>query len=229
MVLSDNQILNLVNKKDMISPFYATSVSRNEDGAKVTSFGLSSYGYDIRLGRNFVFYRGEENKLINFSQKGEDKSVVIVSRLGTIIDPNNFDDSLVYQVDDVDAIYIPPKTFFLGVSAEYLRIPRNVKVICDSKSTNARAGLSFFVTPLEPEWEGYITLEFFNSTDSILKLTPGMGISQLSFMSTNDVCAISYADRKGKYNHQGSQPIPPMQMDAHKEEQTILTEETPCD
>lgn len=212
MVLSDSQILNLANKHDMIMPFYATSVNRNEDGTKVTSFGLSSYGYDIRLGRNFVFFRGEENKLINYTRKGVESSFIIESKPSTVIDPNNFDDSLVVQLDDVDSVIIPPKTFFLGVSAEYMRIPRNVKVICDSKSTNARSGLVFFVTPLEPEWEGYITLEFFNSTDSLMKLTPGMGISQLSFMASSDVCSVSYADRKGKYNHQGNQPIPPMQM-----------------
>ena len=212
MLLSDTQILHLANKHAMIEPFYATSVNRNEDGTKVTSFGLSSYGYDIRLGRNFVFYRGEENKLIHYTRKGVEHSIIIEARSKSIIDPNNFDDTLVVQIEDVDDILIPPKTFFMGVSAEYMRIPRNVKVICDSKSTNARAGLSFFVTPLEPEWEGYITLEFFNSTDSMMKLIPGMGISQLSFMANSDVCAISYADRKGKYNHQGNQPIPPMQM-----------------
>lgn len=224
MVLSDSQILNLANKHDMIMPFYATSVNRNEDGTKVTSFGLSSYGYDIRLGRNFVFFRGEENKLINYTRKGVESSFIIESKPSTVIDPNNFDDSLVVQLDDVDSVIIPPKTFFLGVSAEYMRIPRNVKVICDSKSTNARSGLVFFVTPLEPEWEGYITLEFFNSTDSLMKLTPGMGISQLSFMASSDVCSVSYADRKGKYNHQGNQPIPPMQMvDTPKEKEVFKT------
>lgn len=224
MVLSDSQILNLANKHDMIMPFYATSVNRNEDGTKVTSFGLSSYGYDIRLGRNFVFFRGEENKLINYTRKGVESSFIIESKPSTVIDPNNFDDSLVVQLDDVDSVIIPPKTFFLGVSAEYMRIPRNVKVICDSKSTNARSGLVFFVTPLEPEWEGYITLEFFNSTDSLMKLTPGMGISQLSFMASSDVCSVSYADRKGKYNHQGNQPIPPMQMvDTPKEKEAFKT------
>jgi dCTP deaminase len=212
MILSDKQILSLCNKQDMINPFFSTSVSRNEDGNKVTSFGLSSYGYDIRLGRNFIFFRGEENKLINYSRKGVLGSFIIEARSNTVIDPNNFDESLVVQLDDVDYVIVPPKTFFLGVSAEYMRIPRNVKVICDSKSTNARSGLVFFVTPLEPEWEGYITLEFFNSTDSLMKLTPGMGISQLSFMGSSDICETSYADRKGKYNHQGNQPIPPMQM-----------------
>lgn len=220
MILSDTQILNLANKHGMIKPFYATSVNCNEDGTKVTSFGLSSYGYDIRLGRNFVFFRGEENKVINYSRNGVESSFIIESKSNTIIDPNNFNDSLVFQLDNVDYVLIPPKTFFLGVSLEYMRIPRNVKVICDSKSTNARAGLMFFVTPLEPSWEGYITLEFFNSTDSLMKLTPGMGISQLSFMASSDVCSVSYADRKGKYNHQGNQPIPPMQMRDQQTEQS---------
>lgn len=220
MILSDTQIKNLANKFEMISPFFATSVNRNEDGTSVTSFGLSSYGYDIRLGRNFVFYRGEENKLIHYTKKGVEDSLLIESKTGSIVDPNNFDKNLVVQIDDVDSILIPPKTFFMGVSKEYMRIPRNVKVICDSKSTNARSGLSFFVTPLEPEWEGYITLEFFNSTDSMMRLTSGMGISQLSFMASSDVCDISYGDRKGKYNHQGNQPIPPMQMREKPVEET---------
>lgn len=211
MILNDKTIARLVAEDGMIDPFFSTSVSRNEDGTKVTSFGLSSYGYDIRLGRNFVFYRGEENKVINFTRGAQDLSLFIEARPHTLIDPNDFDQSLVVQVENVDTIVIPPKTFFLGVSHEYMRIPRDIKVICDSKSTTARSGLSFFVTPLEPEWEGYITLEFFNSTDSPMRLTPGMGISQLSFMMAKEECVVSYADRKGKYNHQGNQPIPPMQ------------------
>jgi dCTP deaminase len=211
MIFSDKTIKHLALTESMIDPFYATSVNRNEDGTKVTSFGLTSYGYDIRLGRNFMFFRGEENKMINYVRNGEMQTTLIPSRERAVIDPNEFDENLIVQIDDVDQIYIPPKTFFMGVSHEYIRVPKNVKVTCDSKSTCARSGIAFFVTPLEPEWEGYITLEFFNCNDAYLKLTPGMGISQLEFKQGDTFCEQTYASRGGKYNFQGNQPIPPLQ------------------
>lgn len=211
MILNDTAIHYLAVNKAMINPYYPRSVTLNERGDKVSSFGLTSYGYDISLGRNFMFYRGEENKVINFEKDGKMSTVLIESKKGAIIDPNNFDIQLAVQVDDVDVIYIPPKTFFLGVSKEYIKVPRDIKVSCDSKSTSARSGIVFGVTPLEPEWEGFITLEFYNSNDSTLKLISGMGISQLEFKSNPNGCHTSYKDRKGKYNYQGNQPIPPLQ------------------
>ena len=211
MVLSDSAIKYYATKHGMIEPFYLNSHNINERGEKVTSYGLTSYGYDIRLGRNFVFYRGEENKIINFTRNGVKDSFFIPSKENPVIDPNNFDPTLVVQVDDVDDIWIPPHTFFMGVSEERIKVPRNIKVTCDSKSTCARSGLAFFVTPLEPEWEGFITLEFNNTNDALLKLTSGMGISQLEFKMGNTVCDVSYSDRSGKYNNQGKQPIPPLQ------------------
>lgn len=210
MIFSDATIRHYALKHGMINPFIDSSVSKLERNNNVTSYGLTSYGYDIRLGKNFVFYRGEENKMINFTRNGIKENLFIKGEPGTVVDPNNFDTNLMVQVDGVEEIYIPPKTFFMGVSEEYIKVPRNVKVKCDNKSTCARAGVGFFVTPLEPEWEGFITLEFFNNLDSVLKLTPGMGISQLEFITGDAPCEISYRDRKGKYNHQGNQPVPPL-------------------
>ena len=211
MILADSAIKYYATKHGMIEPFFSNSVTRNERGDKVTSYGLTSYGYDISLGRNFIFYRGEENKIINITRNGIMESILIEAKPGAVIDPNDFDSNLVVQIDDVDTIWIPPRTFFMGVSSERIKVPRHIKVKCDSKSTCARAGLIFFVTPLEPEWEGFITLEFNNSNDAMLKLTTGMGISQLEFIQGNTLCDVSYADRNGKYNHQGNQPIPPLQ------------------
>jgi dCTP deaminase len=209
--MADSLIRHYALQHEMIAPFVPKSTSALEDGRKVASYGLSTAGYDIRLGRNFIFYRGEENKIINFRRGDVWDSMVIPSLPKAIIDPNNFDPVLVVQIDDVDEIIIPPKTFFMGVSQEYIRVPRNVKVTCDGKSTCARSGLIFYVTPLEPGWMGFITLEFNNSNDALLRLLPGMGISQLEFKLLNTEPEIAYCDRNGKYQGQGPQPIPPKQ------------------
>lgn len=211
MLMADSMIKYHAINNGMISPFVPHSESKLESGRKVASYGLSSAGYDSRLGRNFVFYRGDENKVINFIRNGEPGSMVIAAADRAIIDPNDFDSSLVVQIDDVDEIIVPPRTFFMGVSHEYYKIPRNVKVTCDSKSTCARTGLVFFVTPLEPGWEGFITYEFNNSNDAMLRLVAGQGISQLEFKMLNTQPDVSYDERNGKYQRQGSQPIPPLQ------------------
>lgn len=211
MLLADSTIKRYALEKGMISPFCPTSKNQLEDGTRVASFGLSSAGYDIRLGRSFVFYRGKENKIINFTRKGVQESLLIPAIEKSIIDPNNFDAKLVVSIDDVDKIIIPEKTFFMGVSHEYIKVPPDLKVSCDNKSTCARSGVIFCVTPLEPGWEGFITLEFYNCNDSLLELTPGMGISQLEFKQINTTPDVTYADRNGKYQHQGNQPIPPLQ------------------
>lgn len=211
MVLADSMIQYLALKEGMISPFVPKSTAELEDGTKVASFGLSSAGYDIRLGRNFMFFRGEENKIINFTRSGVQDSVVIPAAPRTIVDPNNFDSGIVVQIDDVDEIIIPPKTFFMSNSLEYINVPRNVKVSCDNKSTCARTGVIFCVTPLEPAWRGYITLEFYNCNDSMLRLIPGQGISQLEFKVLNTQPIVAYDDRNGKYQGQGPQPVPALQ------------------
>lgn len=217
MILADSAIRQLAIKHDMIAPFVPKSSSKLEDGTKVASFGLSSAGYDIRLGRNFMFFRGEENKLINYSRNGKQEKLLIEADPRAIIDPNNFDPSIVVQLDDVDDIYIPGKTFFMSNSHEYMRVPRNIKVSCDNKSTCARSGVIFCVTPLEPSWRGYITLEFYNSNDALLHLIPGQGISQLEFKMINTDPEVAYDDRDGKYQGQGPQPIPPLSMPDRKE------------
>jgi len=216
MALSDHDIKKNATHNAMITPFYGETINMNERGQPVTSFGLTSYGYDIRLGRNFIFYRGQENKVINYTVAGGEKKVMFIEAFKTkypdeepVIDPNNFDSRLIVQINDVDEIWIPAKTFFLGVSEEYIKVPRNFKVHCDNKSTCARSAIGFFVTPLEPGWEGFITLEFYNHYDGLLKLTTGMGISQLHF-ENNSECHITYADKKGKYQNQGNYPIPPL-------------------
>jgi dCTP deaminase len=211
MVLADSMIQHLALKEEMISPFVPKSTSVLEDGTKVASFGLSSAGYDIRLGRNFMFFRGEENKIINYVRDGKQESVVIPAQPRAIVDPNNFDTRLVVQIDDVDEIIIPPKTFFMSNSHEYMKVPRNVKVSCDNKSTCARTGVIFCVTPLEPAWMGYITLEFYNCNDAMLRLIPGQGISQLEFKMLNTQPLVAYDDRAGKYQGQGPQPVPALQ------------------
>jgi len=210
MLLADSHIHYLATKEAMIEPFFSSSVSRLPNGDPCTSYGLSSYGYDIRLGRSFIFYKGEENKIIPIIRDDKIENIYINSVEKTVINPNNFDPNLVVQINDVDRIFIPPKTYFMGVSLEYIRMPRNITAICNGKSTIARSGLEIFVTPLEAGWSGYITLEFFNATDSIMELTPGMGISQLCFLEGNTVCNTSYADRDGKYQNQGPHPIPPL-------------------
>ena len=210
MLMPDSWIKHQSLKNDMITPFHANSQSVNEQGVSVASYGLSSYGYDIRLGRNFMFFRGEENKSVTSYREGKMFVDVVESLAGGVIDPNDFDFNIPVSIRDVDTILIPPKTFFMGVSQERLRIPREVSVICNGKSTIARSGLQIYVTPLEPEWEGFITLEFYNSTDSYMRLQAGMGISQLQFLLGAGVCDVSYADRKGKYNLQAPEPIPPL-------------------
>ena len=217
MIMADSLISHYALKHEMISPFVPTSRSRledaekEEDKTKTASYGLSSAGYDIRLGRNFMFFRGEENKIINFTRNGQQEQMMIPADPRAIIDPNDFDGRLVVQIDDVDSIIIPPKTFFMGVSHEYIKVPRNYKVSCDNKSTCARSGVIFCVTPLEPAWCGYITLEFYNSNDAMLRLVAGQGISQLEFKQINTAPTVAYDDRNGKYQGQGPHPIPPMQ------------------
>lgn len=210
MFLADSHIKHLAVKEDMISPFFGSSVSRLPCGTPCTSYGLSSYGYDIRLGRSFMFFRGEENKLVITNKNNNEERILIESREKTLINPNDFDHNLIVQINDVDSIVIPPKTFFMGVSMEYIKMPRDVTAICNGKSTVARSGIQIYVTPLEAGWNGFITLEFFNSTDSPVLITAGMGISQLNFVQGNTVCDTSYGDRSGKYQNQGPQPIPPL-------------------
>jgi len=164
--------------KGMIAPFEERQVRNG-----VISFGLSSYGYDIRIAEEFKIFTNINN---------------------TIVDPKKFDPRSFVDFKGAVCI-IPPNSFALGRSVEYFKIPRNVMCICTGKSTYARCGIITNVTPFEPEWEGYVTLEISNTTPLPAKIYANEGIAQVLFFESDEACAVSYADRQGKY--QGQQGI----------------------
>lgn len=178
-ILSDNQIHALANK-GMIDPFVPVQVRGG-----IISYGLSSYGYDIRLAQEFR---------------------VFTNLHGAIIDPKKFDDSA-FVVQNGDTCLIPPNSFILGRSVEKITVPRDVLVVCVGKSTLARVGLVVNVTPLEPEWSGYITIEVSNTTPCPVRVYANEGIAQLLFFKADDPCEISYADRRGKYQNQAAEIV----------------------
>ena len=163
----------------MIHPFVARQVSRVE-GRRVVSFGVSSYGYDVRCAPEFK---------------------VFTNLNSTIVDPKNFDPDSFVDVRGDDCI-IPPNSFALSRTVEYFRIPRDVLTVCLGKSTYARCGIIVNVTPLEPEWEGHVTLEFSNTTPLPAKIYAGEGVAQVLFFQSDEVCEESYKDRAGKYQGQ---------------------------
>jgi dCTP deaminase len=171
----------------MISPFSEKQV-RIEDNKKIISYGLSSYGYDARVSTEFKIFTN-----IN----------------STIVDPKNFDS---YNLVDkeADVCVIPPNSFALARTVEYFRIPRDVLVICVGKSTYARCGIIVNVTPLEPEWEGHVTLEFSNTTPLPAKIYANEGACQFIFLKGNEICQTSYLDRDGKYLKQTNVTLPRM-------------------
>lgn len=190
--------------KPMIEPFEpeqvresSTSFTRQHDdkgvqyhGKKLISYGVSSYGYDIRCSNEFKVFTN-----INT----------------TVVDPKNFDPNCFvdWNTDDHDGVcIIPPNSFALARTVEYFRIPRNVLTICLGKSTYARCGIIVNVTPFEPEWEGYVTLEFSNTTPLPAKIYAGEGCAQVLFFESDEVCEVSYKDRKGKYQGQTGVTLP---------------------
>lgn len=221
-IKSDNWIKRSVETKILgIEPFFAESVN-NINGKKVPSYGLTSYGYDIRLGRNFKVARHSELSSPNRSSanyyvnghkvSGERDSQVFINMKpydDSCVDVCDFDDKFFAELNDVDDIIIPPHGFVLGHSMEKITIPRNVSAVCMGKSTIARCGLIVIVTPLEPEWSGFITLEIFNTLRMPIKLRSGIGITQVQFFESDESCSVSYADRKGKYQNQPALPISP--------------------
>jgi len=177
----DKWITRMVKKHRMIDPYTDGQV---KDGA--VSYGVSSYGYDIRIANEFKIFTN-----IN----------------STVVDPKGFDPrSFVDYTGDV--CIIPPNSFALGRSVEYFRIPRNVLTICVGKSTYARCGIITNVTPFEPEWEGYVTLEISNTTPLPAKIYANEGIAQVLFFESDEECLISYADKKGKYQKQTGITLP---------------------
>lgn len=184
-IKSDKWIEEMADSNGMISPFFRNQV-KEVDGKKIVSYGLSSYGYDARLANEFKIFTN-----VNSS----------------IIDPKDFDhNSFVPKKGDV--CIIPPNSFVLGRTIEYFKIPRDVLVICLGKSTYARCGIIVNVTPLEPEWEGYVTLEFSNTTPLPAKIYANEGVCQFLFFKSDEMCKTSYADRKGKYMNQTGVTLP---------------------
>lgn len=180
-ILPDHIIRQLALEKGMITPF-----SDQERREKTISWGLSSYGYDARLAREFKIFTNIDN---------------------AIVDPKNFSESS-FVTRETDVCVIPPHSFVLSHTVEYFRIPRDVMVICLGKSTYARCGLIVNVTPLEPEWEGHVTLEISNTTPLPARVYAHEGICQFLFLRAESVCETSYADRQGKYMHQTGVTLP---------------------
>ncbi|WP_420266383.1 dCTP deaminase [Candidatus Magnetominusculus dajiuhuensis] len=180
MVKNDKWIKKMA-EKGMIAPYSFEQVSKG-----VVSFGVSSYGYDMRIADEFKIFTN-----INT----------------TIVDPKTFDPKSFVDFRG-DACIIPPNSFALASSVEYLKIPRDVLVICLGKSTYARCGIVVNVTPLEPEWEGHVTIEVSNTTPLPAKIYANEGIAQLIFLAAEETCEVSYKDKTGKYQSQTGITLP---------------------
>jgi len=184
-IKSDKWIRRMAQTHGMIEPFESDQVRFREDN-KIISYGTSSYGYDIRCSNEFKLFTN-----IN----------------STIVDPKKFDENSFVDVKS-DICIIPPNSFALARTIEYFRIPRNVLTICLGKSTYARCGIIVNVTPFEPEWEGYVTLEFSNTTPLPAKIYANEGVAQVIFFESDEACETSYKDRGGKYQGQHGVTLP---------------------
>src|SRR3989440_5256506 len=185
MIKSDTWIRRMAIEKRMIEPFERGQV-RELNGQKIVSYGTSSYGYDIRCSNEFKLFTNLNT---------------------TIVDPKNFDDKSFVDFKG-DSCIIPPNSFALARTVEYFRIPRDVLVICLGKSTYARCGIIVNVTPLEPEWEGQVTIEISNTTPLPAKIHAHEGICQFLFLQGAGPCETSYADKAGKYMRQRGVALP---------------------
>ncbi len=184
-IRSDQWIRRMAEEYGMIEPFEPQQINRL-DGNPVISYGTSSYGYDIRCSREFKIFTN-----INTA----------------IVDPKAFSgDSFVDFCGDV--CIVPPNSFALARTVEFFRIPRNVLTVCLGKSTYARCGIIVNVTPFEPEWEGYATLEFSNTTPLPARIYANEGVAQVIFLEASEPCETSYKDRKGKYQGQVGVTLP---------------------
>ena len=182
-IKADKWIRRMALEHRMIEPFEDRQVREG-----VISYGLSSYGYDIRVADEFKVFTN-----IN----------------STVIDPKNFDSRSFVDIR-ADVCIIPPNSFALAKTVEYFRIPRDVLTVCLGKSTYARCGIIVNVTPFEPEWEGFVTLEISNTTPLPAKIYAHEGIAQVLFFQSDEVCEVSYADKKGKYQAQQGLTLPRM-------------------
>lgn len=178
----DSWIRRQAREHGMIEPFEENLITTGQ-----ISYGVSSYGYDVRIADEFKIF----------------------TNIGSsVVDPKNFDDKKMVVDFQGDVCIVPPNSFALARSYEYFRIPRDVMVICVGKSTYARCGIITNVTPLEPEWEGHVTLEISNTTPLPAKIYANEGIAQLLFFQGDPVCETSYGDRKGKYQKQRGITVP---------------------
>ena len=182
-IKSDRWIRKMAREHRMIEPFVEDQV---RNGA--ISYGVSSYGYDIRVADEFKIF---------------------TNVYSAIVDPKNFDPRSMIDFQG-DVCVIPPNSFALARTVEYFRIPRSILTICVGKSTYARCGIIVNVTPFEPEWEGFVTLEISNTTPLPAKIYANEGIAQVLFFEGDDICETSYADRKGKYQNQQTILLPRM-------------------
>ncbi len=182
---SDRWIRQMAKEFKMIEPF-VDGLVRQADGEKVISYGLSSYGYDLRVANEFKVFTNMNN---------------------SIVDPKNFSPNAFVDIV-ADTCIIPPNSFALARSVEYFRIPRNVLTLCIGKSTYARCGIIVNVTPFEPEWEGFVTLEISNTTPLPAKIYANEGLAQVLFFEAAEDCEVSYADRGGKYMRQVDITLP---------------------
>ncbi|MFK8051969.1 MAG: dCTP deaminase [Woeseiaceae bacterium] len=184
-IKSDRWIREMAENHGMIEPFEPGQV-REDDGRRLVSYGTSSYGYDVRCSREFKVFTN-----IN----------------SAVVDPKQFDENSFVDMQ-VDSCIIPPNSFALARTVEYFRIPRDVLTVCLGKSTYARCGIIVNVTPLEPEWEGHVTLEFSNTTPLPARIYANEGVAQMLFFQSDEACEVSYKDRGGKYQGQTGVTVP---------------------
>jgi len=185
-VCSDKWIRRMAVEKGMIDPFVDGQIKQDGEGKRVVSYGLSSYGYDLRVSDEFK---------------------VFTNVYSAMVDPKAFDARSFVDIR-TDVCIVPPNSFALARSVEYFRIPRDVLTICVGKSTYARCGIIVNVTPFEPEWEGHVTLEISNTTPLPARIYANEGLAQVVFFHADDICETSYADRAGKYMRQRGITIP---------------------
>ena len=186
----DSWIARMAEEHGMIEPFEKNQIRHVDGGdSRLVSYGLSSYGYDLRVANEFK---------------------VFTNVLNSVVDPKRFDEKSFVTIETDDVCIVPPNSFALARSVEYFRIPRDVLTICLGKSTYARCGIIVNVTPFEPEWEGQVTLEISNTTPLPAKIYANEGLAQVIFFRSGQTCDVSYADRKGKYMNQKGITIPRM-------------------
>ena len=185
-IKSDKWIRKMAIDQGMIEPFQEDQIRFSDDNSRLISYGLSSYGYDVRCANEFKVFTNIHS---------------------AIVDPKSFDEKSFVDINS-DVCVIPPNSFALARTVEYFRIPRDVLTICLGKSTYARCGIIVNVTPLEPGWEGYVTLEFSNTTPLPAKIYANEGVAQFIFLKGNEKPEVTYADRDGKYMGQTGVTLP---------------------